>query len=137
MPRKIAGRMVATETELLDFANTIRKAGGANVIEALLPAWQNDSESCLIANALNFGCRVDTGVLGNLKNGDPVWHMEFPYNMDPQRVQAIADATPGCKLRKRDHEGRKLEGLFMQLPQYIGNAALSFDQGTAFQEYVK
>jgi hypothetical protein len=138
MPRKIEGRNVATEAELLKFANAVRIAGGANVIDALMPSSTCNPETCLIANALNFGCRVDTGLLGNYKGtSEPVWHMEFPWNMDNDRIAEIASKVPGARLRKKDVEGVRLERHVMQLPQHIGNAAWAFDRDLAFTEYAK
>lgn len=41
-----------------DFCNKVRKAGGAKPLNGLLPGVPQDSESCLIANNLNFECEV-------------------------------------------------------------------------------
>lgn len=49
----------ATIGELREFCNIVRKAGGANVLDALLPAIPQDSSSCLIARNLNFSCQVE------------------------------------------------------------------------------
>lgn len=110
---------VATEAELLEFVNRARAAGGANVLEALLPSVPSDPEFCLIANGLNFGCRVDS------VNDD--WAMILP-RMPLERAQAIADAL-GCEL---DTDSVEWE---IRLPEHIGNAAEAFDRGVAFQEF--
>lgn len=49
----------ASIKEIIEFANVVRKAGGGKVIGELMPSFPQDSDSCLIANALNFDCRVD------------------------------------------------------------------------------
>lgn len=136
MPRTINGRKVATEQELLDFANAIRKAGGANVIEALLPSKTSDPKSCLIANALNFSCYVDAGPDTKLfASGQYRWFMYLPENMSIERARDIAKAVPGIRLRHID-DGFGTS-LAFSLPEHIGNAAAAFDSGDAFQEYDK
>lgn len=146
MPRTINGRKVATEQELLDFANAIRKAGGANVIEALLPSKTSDPKSCLIANALNFNCYVDSLSLADTKlfasgqsrlfaSGQSRWFMYLSENMSIERARDIAKAVPGIRLRHID-DGFGTS-LAFSLPEHIGNAAAAFDSGDAFQEYDK
>lgn len=155
MPRIISGRKVATEQELLDFANAIRKAGGANVIQALLPSEQGDPNRCLIANALNFSCSVgglmatkDGDSFPENSEGDYPWFMTFPENMDTDRIRAIAKIVPGARFAWGYDEdyATTQEGGFelrytrvpaLRLPLHIGNAAHAFDDGDAFQEYVK
>jgi hypothetical protein len=135
---------VATEAELLEFANAVRTAGGANVIEALLPSVQRVPNACLIANALNFRCEVTYFGWGSIaeaphefedqyyRNVSPRWQMSFPENMDEARIHAIAKAVPGCRARRLRPSGR----LVMSLPEHIGNAAAAFDSGEAFQVFV-
>ena len=146
-------RSVATEEELLDFANKIRAAGGANVLEALLPSTPQDPHACLIANALNFGCRVD-GL-----NSDQ-WHMELPGSFDFAKAKAIADSVE-CKVAyvasRYDEEkafwrsvyealdappasdaedwAEDYDGFVILLPEHIGNAAAAFDDGSAFVDF--
>lgn len=48
-----------TEQEVLDFCNTVRTAGGADILDSLLPGIPLNSQSCLIANNLNFDCRIE------------------------------------------------------------------------------
>lgn len=129
MPRDItffSGNVlpVATEEELLEFCNKVRQAGGANVLEALLPSVQQSSYSCLIANALNFGCSVSPYMNG-------IWLMRFPENISASQRKAISEATG---LDVRPGVGKSW---VMELPEHIGNAAKAFDWGLAFTEYVK
>lgn len=48
----------ATLEEVKDFANRVRKAGGGNPLDALMPAVPQAMEECLIAKNLNFNCAV-------------------------------------------------------------------------------
>jgi hypothetical protein len=48
----------ASETDVLDFANAVRRAGGGNIIGALTPSTPGESDACLIANAHNFGGEI-------------------------------------------------------------------------------
>ena len=142
---------VATEAELLEFANAVRTAGGANTLSALLPSFIGDSHACLIANALNFKCEIThfgygsvtvkqarevaTGIAETevFASGAPKWQMLFPENMDEERIHAIAKAIPGCRARRLKPSGR----LVMTLPEHIGNAAAAFDSGDAFENFAR
>lgn len=126
---------VATEEELLAFANKVREAGGASVIDALLPSTQSSSYSCLIANALHFSCMVapltdrsEQG-LSTHRSGAWVWGMFLPDNMYYTRAKAIADAVD-CELIERHGQ------FVVLLPEPIGNAADAFDEGLAFHAYL-
>lgn len=48
----------ASVKEVIEFANKVRKAGGGNTIDALMPSLPESTDSCLIANALNFDCEI-------------------------------------------------------------------------------
>lgn len=108
---------VATEEELLAFANKIREAGGADIIPALFPSRKGDSTSCLIATALNFSCRVDS-------DGYEEWFMEC-NSVIAQKIEEAMD------LEVR-YEGNTA---YVMLPEHIGNAAEAFDEGLAFGKY--
>lgn len=139
----------AGETELLDFANRARKAGGANALEALLPSTVGSTAACLIANALNFGCSVlPSGPA--YKDGSSRWFMLTPDNDTARKL-----AAAGCgRLRWVDDDyepvsqpprltpypdswgvTREPDRLAVQLPKRIGNAAEVFDLGGDFQKY--
>lgn len=121
MPQIIEGREVATEAELL---------------AALLPSVRERSDSCLIANALNFSCRVEPYQEAwcprwqYFPSGDVMWVMVLPENMALDRAQALAEAV-GCQLVTHHFTAP----LAILLPRTIGNAADAFDLGEAFQEY--
>lgn len=136
---------VATEEELLAFANSIRQAGGANVLEALLPSTPSDSSECLIANALNFGCQVGTASgFGVVKHDSAEarfpsraerWIMQLPENLtDEQRV--ALDGVEGVVLHEvtvfPNEPHYKEHFYYLALPESIGNAAAAFDAEVAF-----
>lgn len=54
--------------EIIEFANLVRKAGGGNIINDLMPSSPEQPNSCLLANALNFDCCVN--------GGGEMWYME-------------------------------------------------------------
>lgn len=123
-------KSVATVSELLEFCNKGRAAGAADLLDALLPSQPGNSEACLIANAMNFGCWVDRMAFVERERrgieGSP-WFMIIA-RMPQERAQVIADAL-GCSLHDTD------DGLAIMLPEHIGNAAEAFDLGIAFIDY--
>jgi hypothetical protein len=134
-------RDVATEQELLDFVNRARAAGGANVLEALLPSKPSDPNTCLIARGLNFSCAVSCDVFWDEQER---WQMSLPDNMPFEQAKAIADALecPLINWRSIDDEWvlatAENWGNFdpsIVLPEHISNAAAAFDRGLRFQEY--
>ena len=124
----------AGKEELLAYVNRIREAGGANALEALVPSIPGSQEACLIARALNFGCKVYVAGGGDYKDGSRRWVMETPDNETTRRL------AKGMRERTRwldeDHElvvHRKPypesgDRLVMVLPKRIGNAAHAFDK---------
>lgn len=126
---------VATEEELLEFVNKGRKAGGANLLEALLPSVPSESSECLIANALNFSCAVLPS-FELTHNDDAIlnWYMAVPTNMDIEQVEVVAEALDLVVDRLPNAE-KYQQGRLGPLPAHIGNAAQAFDDGLAFQEY--
>lgn len=137
---------VATEEELLAFANSIRQAGGAGVLDALLPSVQGNQHKCLIANALNFGCEVVpawdaldiTMDEGKFKSGASKWIMRLPDNLTQAQRDGL-NKVKGVNLR-HFHEDSLYPSVndedfyYLTLPEPIGNAADAFDEGAAFQE---
>lgn len=111
----------ATENEVLSFANALRRAGGANALDALMPSVQSSPGACLVANALNFGCSiVPEGNSDSLRGEYEQWVMYVPNSVD---VEAVAGAV-NCFFRK-DNEHGEHEIL---LPRRIANAAHAFDE---------
>lgn len=122
---------VATEAELLEFANKVREAGGANILEALLPSKKGMPSTCLIANALNFSCQVKGYHDNNRErheDGSYLWGMFLPPNMTGAEGRKIADKLD---LRYRRHKH------MIELPIHIGNAAQAFDAGLRFGHLVE
>ena len=135
---------LATEDELLAFCNRVRSAGGAEVLEALLPSDPNKSHTCLIANNLNFGCRVMPGrtaeQLPLFINGtrSRQWFMVLPGNLTAAVVYKVAKAiwdgdAPEDAIVPYESE----RALAIKLPEAIGNSAQAFDKGLAFHDFVR
>lgn len=114
---------VATEAETLEFANKLRAAGAADPIEALMPSTPYDPNSCLIANALNFSCKV--GGSPDPRAADEDWAMIFPENMPEEQAQQIAAAMElPLHVHVDPYAG---VSRYIILPVPIGNVALAFD----------
>lgn len=131
---------VATEAELLEFANAVRAAGAADALEALLPSRPSASNSCLIANALNFECLVDSFTDYEAIASDDYeprvphgWRMYLGAREELARN--IADTVPGCTFV--DLGTVSYPSYAVNLPPHIGNAAHAFDAGVAFQDYAE
>lgn len=124
-------RQVATETELLEFANKMRAAGEGDFLDALMPSVPSDTNQCLIANALNFKCSV-FGAPGDQEDshGDELWAMYFPRNMAHARIRKIAEAV-GCEVAEVTdrHDLQAHSRLCVVLPEEIGLVAKAFDHG--------
>jgi hypothetical protein len=128
----------ATEDQLLDFANKVRKAGGGDPIEGFFPAKPSSSTSCLIAKALNFGCSVDVDDNNEVTDRE-TWamYLEGTDQLEVDaRVRKIAKAT-GTKILTKDYDDFYDEvpnedapdevAYGILLPARIGNTALAFD----------
>jgi hypothetical protein len=125
----------ATEEELLEFANAVRKAGGADPLNALLPSFRKDRRDCLIATALNFGCSVDAEVLYGMENptwpsGACKWHMRLhgPFDLQREKVEQIAASTDAEVFVVDYDNDDESKQYYLILPEHIGNAAYAFDQ---------
>lgn len=120
---------VATPEEILAFANRVRAAGGAEVIEDLMPAVPTDARQCLIARNLNFDSAISSGVafsgiMPTFPDGSWRWMMRL--NMPFEQAAKIADVVEGGILfRPWSHS----DILYLSLPETIGNAARAFDAG--------
>lgn len=127
----------ASKEELLAYANRIRQAGGADALDALLPAKAGDAKRCLIARALNFGCTVGALTDEEYTDGSYVWYMETP-DADTTRRLACAMRARTLWITDLDHKvsdeypsrgpsPARGDRLVMLLPKRIGNAAHAFD----------
>lgn len=132
---------VATKEELLEFANKVREAGEGTFIDALMPSYAHMTDSCLIANALNFECKVDSYWKTESEEStcERNWYMFLGDRKDlalkiAEVIGSTASETDPDPLREpnRYPESR---GWNVKLPQHIGNAAAAFDARLAFTEY--
>lgn len=134
---------VATEEELLEFANAVREAGGASPIEALIPSAPSVSNQCLIANALNFQSKVD--IINEWSVSEEYWDRIKPKNFrehtwgmlveSDELAEKIQLSVEGTSIVKPKYEEMYFSA-YVVLPAHIGNAAHAFDHGQAFQEFV-
>lgn len=117
----------ATFEETLDFANAVRKAGGGNPIDALMPSEPQDSQTCLIARNLNFSCEID-GLDAEFvdEHGENRWQMRVE---DPDVLKRISAALDLPLLVYDDEEFYATgEPFALVLPRAIGNVARDFDR---------
>lgn len=105
----------ASFDEVLEFANAVREAGGANPIDALMPSEPQNSERCLIARNLNFSCEVDCN--------DGAWTMAVADHEIRDRIAS----TLGLDL-VGVNDGEYDDYRDIELPTAIGNVAHDFDQ---------
>lgn len=134
-------KLVATEKELLAFANKVRKAGGGDVIKALLPSVPADPSYCLIANALNFQCDV----MGGYGPKCNTWAMEIQGTEETKKLvlkiakklNLRAEIDPYTSFNYRTGKRDQYYACAILLPAVIGNCAYAFDEGVAFQHLVE
>lgn len=100
----------ASVREVIEFANKVRKAGGGDIINSLMPSCPEDQNSCLIANALNFDCEI---VPQNKE-----WHMVVH---DPEIGENIA------KELDLPYYFISETSVSITLPKEIGYVAKAFD----------
>lgn len=126
-----AFRPVATEDELLGFANAVRQAGGGQALPHLVNSTPGAAKACLIAKAVNFESAVQPG-RGRKKtfaDGSKRWVMETS-----EEVAVKINEYLGLEVEKG--ENYDFETVWrLYLPIHIGNAAQAFDEKLAFQKY--
>lgn len=79
MPVQTTEGKIASEQEVIDFANKVREAGGGDLIEALMPSYPSDPNTCLIANALNFECKINGWRAANVEAEEILDRDILPY----------------------------------------------------------
>jgi hypothetical protein len=99
--------------EVIEFANKLREAGGGEVINELMLSKPQDSDSCLIANALNFSSFVNDDY--------GVWAM---HPQDSFITEKICDSTGLPKVFGGDYDN---ELVGVELPHKIALVAMAFD----------
>lgn len=127
---------VATPEEVLDFANSVREAGGGDIIPELFPSIKRDVNHCLIAKALNFDCEV-VGVIDKTLHRDGFSKMidyMMPYYMMGADPHVAFDVATNIGLPICAHSWQA-NVLYILLPQHIGNAVYAFDEGLAFEGF--
>jgi hypothetical protein len=102
----------ASINEIIHFANTVREAGGGDIIDELLISYPEDSSSCLLANALNFNCCV--------QRNNYIWQMEVDSEELAENI-ANAIETSYSSSNGIDKE------FCVELPYEIGMVAQAFD----------
>ena len=114
----------ATIQETLEFCNRVREAGGAEVLDALMPSVPQETNSCLIANNLNFGCAV-YGYVGDKREWKNYWVMEIEGDLElATKINRIAGVAPS-PIRPRSGFKDSWEII---LPLEIGQVANDFDE---------
>lgn len=125
-----------TEEELLEFANKLREAGGADVIEAFMPSIPEDETACLLATALNFRCSV--GPPAPYSHGQR-WVMRLPARTSRKKAERMAAAVDCEVVEAReayytgswpDRVRRTRPRYHIVLPRLIANAARAFDEAS-------
>jgi hypothetical protein len=109
--RAIAER--ASVAQIIEFANVVRNAGGGEIISDLMPSYPQDPNSCLIANALNFNCRVD-GYSGE------DWAMRVEEEELARKIATAIDS-------EYHYEGSYSNEFAIVLPYEIAMVAKAFD----------
>jgi hypothetical protein len=133
--------IVATEGELLQFANDLRKAGGAAPLDALLPSLTNHKRECLLANALNFSSEVDhADCLATDATGEFTEALKAFNTPETESILwGMRTTVPIAEAITKEMGLTYVSGIgdtgVVLLPEHIGNAAYAFDEGYAFQEY--
>lgn len=134
-------RHYCEEQELLDIANKIRAAGSAEALEAFFPSEQGQAHACLIANALNFGCKV--GGYPSVWDEKEQRYTATPKNEDGSDMWTMEVPTAALAKRLATELGWEVVNLpgyrnHIVLPERVGNTAHAFDEGKGWtRKYVK
>lgn len=151
---------VADNEELLNFANQVREAGGAGILDALIPSYPQESEACLIAKALNFDCSINDdlelwskdeeySVLFGTKHLTSSISEDLGYNFRESVWSMHITIPSGSEVRDKAHNiASKLNLPYSEedylveilLPARIARAAVAFDtwgeyKGPDFDQY--
>jgi hypothetical protein len=126
---------VADEDELLEFANLVRSAGGADPIPALLLSNPGDAKTCLLASALNFHSEVWPEE--ELGSGEFRWIMRIRDNTElAKRIASAVGVELNRQVKYADYANNIIVTDSFDLPQHIGNAAHAFDSRQAFTDFI-
>lgn len=105
---------------VLEFCNDVRDAGGANPLDALLPAVPQDSKKCLIARNLNFSCSVmpEPRVISSVTEYD--WYMECYPSVVTKVLTELSDKWDVRPFKARIDR--------FYIPPEIAKVAMEFDE---------
>lgn len=117
---------IATESELLEFCNRVRKAGGGDILPALLPGVPSSANTCLIARNLNFECSVTRGSWDKTDN----WSM-FVDDLEIG-ARIASKLRVDCRIHYRDSFWVEVK-----LPVVISNSAKAFDKRIAYKNLIE
>jgi hypothetical protein len=142
--RELRDVPVATQDELLEFANRLREAGGAELLTDLPVGLALDATQCLIASSLNFESQVDAGC----DEVGEFWYMRVGFAPFTQEQVGKIEAVMGSRTAFWTDEYEEYEppvsddgtyaiapDVTWRLPEHIGHAADAFDRGVRFNEY--
>jgi len=117
----------ASNERLLEFANAVREAGGANPLDALMPAVPQDGYGCLVAQAMNFNCCVGGSSDKGIEEADSnrSWSM-FIEDRDAVQIAERIQAKTGLAWLP-GHEDEDYEAEIL-LPPDIRQVAEDFDK---------
>lgn len=126
-------KSVATHEELFDFCNKVRRAGGGEVLDALLPGYVGNATQCLIAKNLNFDCYVMPfyKIVNGKEERQNTWCMQVKDHQVARAIAINLQLTVDVRF-----DGSKFVSVLI-LPEEIGNAADAFDRGLAFKNLDK
>lgn len=124
-----------SEQEVLDICNKVREAGGANPLEGLMPARPNVPDSCLIAKALNFECRV--GYLTGEEEYDEAGQLlyeDINTECEGENLRLymyVEDLDTRDKIEKIFNLGliETMNGVAVSIPPDLAEVAHAFDHG--------
>lgn len=114
--------------ELKEVANKVRKAGGGNPIDALLPAVPQDPSACLIAKNLNFNCRVEGAGPSWRTTGEALAAGAWLMVLDDEKLRDnIAEATGWEPANQIVLHSDDVRDWAVVLPDDVGAVADAFD----------
>lgn len=148
---------VANRRELLEFCARVRNYAGGDPLTDLLPGITGKANSCLIAENLNFGCRVQPEstsyivtkanlgykkidrkyVVYGKNTSFPDQFSVEPWVMIVEDGRVARDIANNLNLPTSISSGINGFEFAIHLPLEIGNAARAFDESLAFRDLTK
>lgn len=119
--------------EVLEFCNKVRAAGGANPLDALLPAIPQQPNECLIALNLNFSCFVEPG--GSIYFEDTDGSMINRWVMIIHDIEVAENIATELDLDFVTTGNNQVNVGVILLPEEIGDVAYAFDKWIEYPEW--